>query len=80
MNEIELKLRNFISELTENKEAVFALGLEDSLSDIGLNSIKFIELVVAIESESGIEFDDEDLDIKNFENLNKLISYIEGKI
>ncbi|WP_434752089.1 acyl carrier protein [Paenibacillus amylolyticus] len=80
MSDIELKLRCIIGEITENKEAASALGLEENLNVTVLNSINFVKVVVAIESEFNIEFEDEDLDMNNFENFQKLISYIEEKL
>lgn len=43
-----------------------------NLSDIGLNSIRFIQLIVAIEEEFDIEINDSDLLLSNFETLELL--------
>lgn len=38
----------------------------------GINSIGFIEIMVSLEEEFGFEFDDIELDIFNFENINTI--------
>ncbi len=45
-----------------------------------LDSLSFVKLIVSIENELGIEFD-EDMMIKDrFKNFGELISYIEEKV
>lgn len=53
---------------------------KSDLAALGINSITYVKLVVAIEEEFGFEFDDEDLEVGKFESLNSIISYIENKV
>jgi len=78
--EIELKVRRILSEAIDGQKDVNIIGLEDNLSEVGLNSISFIKVVVGIESEFGFEFYNQDLDINGFINLKELINYIEERI
>ncbi len=51
----------------------------DSFYDLGVNSLMFVELAVAIEEEFDIEFSDEMLDVELFENVAALIDYIKSR-
>jgi len=46
------------------------------LDDANIDSIKFIEIVVALEIEYDFEFDDEMLLISNFPTVNSIIEYV----
>ena len=54
--------------------------LETGFSDAGVDSITFIKIVVALESEFGFEFDDEMLLITAFPTIKSMIEYIKTKI
>ena len=55
--------------------------LEEStrLQDIGIDSLNFLKLVVGLEEAFGMEFDDDSLDLSNFETVSSLIDYIESR-
>lgn len=61
-----------------NDESV-VLGYDSAVSDF-FDSITFMKMVVALESEFDIEFDDEILLIENFPTVDSIISYVESKI
>lgn len=61
-------------------EENFILSTEDELSYIGVNSITFIKVIVAIENDFGFEFDDDKLSHKSFTNVKSIIEYVESKI
>jgi acyl carrier protein len=77
--EIELKVINLLKEVLNDKESLDGLTSEDGISNIGLNSISFIRLVVLIEQEFEIEFDD-NLDYNKFSTLGDLITFVQNKI
>lgn len=62
------------------------IGIENSLDpnedllELGLHSMKSIQLIVDIEETFGIEFDDEELLFDNFSTIKKIIERIEDKI
>ena len=59
------------------------LSFNEDLSKYGLHSIAFIRLILAIESEFDIEFDDSDLDFSNDSGIRtfaSLLNYIENKL
>lgn len=80
MNNIEKKIREVIEQNIQLAVSVDQIGLEDDLSAFGLDSASSIKMIVGIEAEFGIEFDDEDLIVDNFMNLKSLLSYIERKM
>lgn len=49
------------------------------IEDLNFNSYQFIELIVNIENELHISFDDEDLDIDKFENLATFVKLLMEK-
>jgi acyl carrier protein len=53
------------------------VNMDSALAEMGYESFTFIVLVVAIEEEFGIEFNDEDLDYRRFENLRTIADYVE---
>ena len=52
----------------------------DDLNKLNMNSISFIKMVVAIESEFNFEFEDEALDYNRFTSLNSLCNYVEEQM
>lgn len=53
---------------------------ESKLSELGINSIDYIKIVVAIEIEFGFEFDDNKLTAENFVSVKDLCAYIKDMI
>jgi acyl carrier protein len=49
---------------------------EDDLRDWGLDSLKSIDVIVALENEFNIAIEDEDLLIDNFNTIEKIIQLI----
>jgi D-alanine--poly(phosphoribitol) ligase subunit 2 len=50
--------------------------MDDDLRDWGLDSLKSIDIIVALENEFEIAIEDEDLLIDNFNTIEKIISLI----
>ena len=49
------------------------------LHEMGINSILFVKIVVALEDYFAFEFDDEDLNFDKFETMNDVYTYIKEK-
>ena len=73
---IEEKVLQIIKTNIDLEDPSEEIGLEDDLLLLGINSISFVKIVVALEDEFDMEFDDEDLDYSLFRNANILIDYI----
>ena len=56
------------------------ISLETNFSNTGIDSVTFIKIVVALESEFDFQFDDEMLLITVFPTIKSMIDYIELKI
>lgn len=52
---------------------------ETKLKEISLDSLSFISLIVNLEQEFGIEFDDEELNIYEWETVQEIINLVEEK-
>ncbi len=69
-------LRCLSKVLRQPVENMISLGPEQELSEIGLDSLRFIELVVALEDEFQIEIRDSDLLFQKFSTLSNLYSML----
>ncbi len=47
---------------------------------LGLDSVSILELVVGLEEEFGIYFDDSDLSVETFQNIVSLMNHVNEKI
>lgn len=50
------------------------------LTDIGIDSLKSIDLVLVLENHYGFEFDDEKLSYQTLRNINSISEYIVTRI
>jgi acyl carrier protein len=69
-----------ITLILSKHEGVEQINAQSNLLDLGFDSLKFIELVLKIEFEFGIEFDDEDLNYRKFTQVSEVADYIEYKM
>ena len=75
MNPIEQKIFEIIISNIETQE-LDNLSYNSDLIDIGFDSIKFIETIVALEIEFDFEFDDERLLISKSPTIKSMIEYV----
>ena len=77
---IEDRIKRMIVERCAFKTPPEAIGDEDSLySRWKLESVKILELVVAMEEEFGIEFEDKEFTKANFETVARIASVVRSK-
>lgn len=69
----EIIISNIDSQMLEN------ISTDSELEGLGLDSIKFIGIVVALEEEFKFEFDDKELFIEEFPTIKSIIDYVETK-
>lgn len=79
-NQIEIKLRNLLNDNIKLNVPIEKLSIEDDLNYLGVNSILYIKLIVAIEDEFDIEFDNDYLAVGSLKNLNMFMDYIESHL
>lgn len=80
MEEIKSRLINILKEnniIDDSSESSF---IENGLNVLGINSMTFIKVIVVVEEEFDIEFDDLELDFQLFGSLDDLVKLIQKKV
>lgn len=77
METVGQKIRAILIRMCNLNESYNEMSEEQTLESIGVNSIKFVEIVVAIENEFEFEFRDEDLDLNKYTTVGSLITYVQ---
>ena len=73
-------LKKMILEITQMKVSPDQISDNANLfNDCGLDSTSVVDLVVGIEEEFGITIDEDELDVKLFQDLSELAALIEAK-
>lgn len=73
MNSIETRVKKVLQEQKGDVE----IDLDDDLVKVGYNSMEFIKLVINLEQEFDIEFDDDYLEYRQMNTISKIARYIE---
>lgn len=79
MNQIEMRLVKVLK-ATTGKNVDDEAMLNSDFTDLGINSLSFIKLVVAMEEEFDIEFDDTQINYELFGTVKELAAIIEEKM
>ena len=77
LNAIKEELNNSIG--GDLIKGVDEIGVEESLFNLGLDSLNLVKFIVAIEDRFQIEFEDDDLMGKNWRNYNLIIELIKKR-
>lgn len=77
MKEIEREIIKLMSEAGELPDNI---GLDTTFNQIELDSIGFVTIIVEIETNYGIEFDDENMLITNYQSIDDFVEYVKKKI
>lgn len=72
-------LRSKIAEMTENPELEEQADNYAQIRDMGMDSLRIVQLIVHIEQHFDIAFDDEELVIDFFSTIDQFASSIAGK-
>lgn len=64
------------SEEEITQENILDLSFENGI----INSLEFVSIVIELETEFDIEFDDDMLLISSYENIEQLVDYISKKV
>jgi len=56
------------------------LGQNDNLISIGLDSIRFVNLIVALEEMYDVSFEDDEFLVENFSTVQQIIDRIQSKL
>ena len=69
---IDARLEVIVREYCPDLEPQAALDPDDSLTDLGLNSVGTIGIVVAVEEAFSVSLSDEDLSFETFKSIRSL--------
>ena len=77
-NEIKSVVKKTIKEIIGNDLAydIDNIGDNESLLMIGVNSLNVIKLIMRIEEEFDLEFEDEDIALKNWKDIKTIVDLI----
>lgn len=77
---IEDQLKELIVERLFLKIEPQDIGDEDNLmEDHGIDSVQVLEIVVGLEEEYGVSFEDEDFDIEVFQTVKSISDFVREK-
>lgn len=77
INDIYFKVQSILKGMLESQQEI---EWDDNLIEKGLNSLTSIRLVVKLEEEFEIEFDDSELVFENFSMIRTIVTRIQSKI
>ena len=80
MNEIKDRLRHIIVQALRLHRAPESIPDQNLTSELGLDSINSLEVLIWVENEFGIQIDDEDLSVALVNSLDVLAAYVENKL
>lgn len=80
MSNIKLRIAEIIKSCSNMKPGNRTINLTDSLSDIGIQSKYYMKILVDIETEFGIVFDDQLIIFDGAKTLEEFILYVEAKV
>lgn len=80
-DDITKKVVNIVNDVIKPKtNTEIDINTKSSLSDLGIDSISFIRIIVAIEEAFNFEFDDDMLLITVFQTINDFVVYVNKKV
>lgn len=79
-NEIQNNIKEVLKKYVHKQESMQNIKADDSLLELGINSISFIKIIVQLENVFDIEFPEKDLKSKSFDSLNDIAVYVESKL
>lgn len=77
MRLIEEKVANILLNNVQNKGLTAEQLLESDFRTLNINSLNFIKIIVALEEEFDIEFDDNQINFELFGKVSNIVSLIE---
>ncbi|MDC7220782.1 MAG: phosphopantetheine-binding protein [Spirochaetales bacterium] len=76
----EKNITHFIIDFIQREFENCEIDLSRSLQDLIPSSMIYVHLIVSLEKEFQIEFDDNKLDYRTFQTLKELASYVNKKM
>ena len=81
MNDIKIQIRQYVAENLLFSDNGIGLSDDESFLDAGIvDSMGVLELVTFVEERFAIEVPDEEIVPDNFDSVDKLAAYIDGRL
>lgn len=77
MNQIEERIRKVLQENGSLHIPISQINSDDQLKDFGINSIRYMSIIVDLEKEFSIDFNLDDISTDNFRTINQIAKTIE---
>lgn len=77
MSELEQKVRQVLEQNGSLHISVDKVSVKDILKDYGLNSIRYMSIIIDLENAFQIKFDVSDITTENFISIEKIIEIIQ---
>ncbi len=77
--DVAVKIKKIIRENVDIPVSIDSISLNSNLVELGINSLTFMKIVVKIEAEFDLEFEDEDLDLNKFLTVGSCVTYAENR-
>ena len=79
MTVTEARVLEILAEIFEPDARADVVGPDAELARLGLSSLNLMKVIVRLESEFDVEFEDADLDFSGFRTVRELCLYIEQR-
>jgi acyl carrier protein len=74
---VNMNIGELILKLVKENSSAETVDYSNTFTDLAVNSIEFIKIIVGIETNLDIEFEDEYLNIQRFEAVADMVQYVE---
>ena len=76
----EREVRALLNACVKLSYAAEEVPLDEPLSRVGLNSMKFMKLLIELEKLYDFVVEEDEMTLENFESIQKIVEYIDKKI
>ena len=76
VEEIKDVILKFVISIMDKEMNKFELNYEENLFDVGMDSIKYVNLIVKLEMYYNIEFNNEIMNMTEYDSISKISEYV----
>ena len=76
VEEIKDVILKFVINIMDKEMNKFELNYEENLFDLGMDSIKYVNLIVKLEMYYNIEFNNEIMNMTEYDSISKISEYV----
>lgn len=75
-DDVIAKVKTIVAEALHAQKAANAMTEETYLENLGLDSMNIVDVLLGVETEFGIVFDEDELDLAPLESIGTLVEFI----